>query len=369
MDTTDPDIYFDGNGNCNHCNRALNTLSQYPFNLSNEEKKRELDKLIQIIKKKGKKNEYDCLVGISGGVDSTYITYLVKRLGLRPLAIHLDNLWNTKLSEDNIKRVVEKENIDLITEVVNWEEFSDLQLSFFKAGVPDIEIPSDHAIFILLYDIASKNNIKYIITGNNIVTESILPSKWSNGHTDWKYIKKIQKKFGSKKLTTYPFFSFRKIIKYNFFQNIKMIGLLNYVDYNKEEVFRLLEKEYLYKRYETKHGESIYTYFVQTYVLPERFGFDKRRSHYSSVICSNQMTREEALMKLQKKPLNQEEINELRGIVCEKLKISEEKLDEFMSLPLKYYDDYPNMNNKLWVFLKKIYMKLFIDFSSTRAVE
>lgn len=370
MDKTDPNIKFDNNGYCNHCRQALSTLSKYPFSLSAKEKELELKKLVAKIKKKGKKKKYDCIIGISGGVDSTYLCYYIKKLGLRPLAVHLDNGWNTELSVKNIQSVLDSLGIDLYTHVLKWDEFKDLQLSFLKAGVPDLEIPTDHAIFILLYDIASKYNIKYILTGNNIATESILPSTWSNGHTDWKYIKYIHKKFGTKKLTNFPFFSFGKIIKYNFIQRIKMIGLLNFIEYTKEDALRTLEQKINYKRYDSKHYESVYTRFIQGYILPKRFNFDKRKAHLSSLICSGQITREDALFELRKDPYpNPELLKEDYEYVLKKFNLTTEEFEELMDLPIKYYTDFPNMNGKFWVFAKRIFMKLFVNFFSTRAVE
>ncbi len=360
MDNTDPDIIFDEKGFCNHCTEAIRELSSFPYNLAKQEKEEELKKIISKIKKKGSKHKkYDCVVGVSGGVDSSYVIYLAKKFGLRPLAVHLDNEWNTEISVNNIESIIKKENIDLITQKVNWEEFRDIQLSFLKAGVPDLEVPSDQAIFTYLFDVAAKNNIRYVINGSNTATESILPQRWSNGQFDWKYIKYIQKKFGSKKIETYPINSFFNVLKNHFIKNIKNIRILNYIDYYKEETLKILEKEYSYKRYDNKHGESVYTYFLQSYILPKRFNFDKRKAHLSSLICSNQITRDEALASLKKELLSKDKETELLNLVCEKLDISKEDFDNYMNLPKKYYFDYPNLNNKFWLFLKKIAKFLF----------
>lgn len=360
MDTTDPDIIFDENGFCNHCIEAIKELSSFPFNLTKQQKEEELRKIISMIKEKGSKNKkYDCVVGVSGGVDSSYVLYLMKKFGLRPLAVHLDNEWNTELSVKNVENIIKKENIDLIHQNVNWEEFRDIQISFLKAGVPDLEIPSDHAIFTYLFEEAAKNDIKYIITGSNTATESILPQTWSNGRVDYKYVKHIQKKFGSKKIETFQINSFFKILRTHFIKKIKNIRILNYIDYNKEEALKILEKEYSYKRYDRKHAESIYTYFLQSYILPKRFNFDKRKAHLSALICSNQITREKALTLLEKEPLSRDEETELVNLVCEKLDISREEFDNYMNLPKKYYSDYPNLDNKFYQFLKKILKSLF----------
>ncbi len=360
MDNTDPDIVFDENSFCNHCTEAIGELSGFPFNLAKQQKEEELKKIISTIKKSGSKHKkYDCVVGVSGGVDSSYVIYLVKKFGLRPLAVHLDNEWNTEISVNNIEKIMKKENIDLIIHKVNWEEFSDIQLSFLKAGVPDLELPSDHAIFTYLFGVAAKNKIKYVINGSNTATESILPQKWGSGISDWKYIKYIQEKFGSKKIETYPINGFFNVIKTHLIKRIKNIRILNYVDYYKEETLKILEKEYSYKRYDKKHGESVYTYFLQSYILPKRFNFDKRKAHLSSLICSNQITRDEALTSLKKELLSKDEETELLNLVCEKLDISKEDFDNFMNLPKKDYFDYPNLNNKFMLFLKKMWKSLF----------
>lgn len=356
MDTSDPEIYFDEKNNCNNCNNFFQELKKFPHNLLKKEKEDYLNQIVEKIKEKGKNKKYDCIIGVSGGVDSTYVAYLVKKLGLRPLAVHLDNGWNSELSVKNIENILNKLNIDLYTYVIDWEEFKDLQISFLKASTPDAEIPTDHAIFALLYKIANQNNIKYIIGGNNFNTESILPLSWSMGHNDWKYIKYIHKKFGTKKLKTYPKRTLFNDFYYRWIKKINYIRILDYIEYIKEDALKIIEKELEWKNYGGKHHESIYTKFFQAYILPVKFGFDKRRGHLSTLICSNQITREKAL-----EIINQELYNELdlkRDIeyVSGKLGFTNKEFEEIMKLSVRKFWDYPSYE-KSWYYkiAKKVY--------------
>jgi len=359
MDTTDPDIVFDENGFCNHCTGAIAKLNSYPLNLKKEEKDRELEKIVKKILKTGKNKKYDCAVGVSGGADSSYTLYLVKKLGLRPLAVHVDNGWNSELSVINIEKLLSKLEVDLHTFVLDWDEFKDLQLSFLKSSTPDLEIPTDHALIAALYYVASKYNIKYIISGHNLVTESIAVPKWSHGHYDWRYIKNIQKKYGTKKLKKFPNLSMFKILYEQVFRGITMIRILNYVsDYNKKEIVEFLGKEFGWKNYPTKHGESVYTYFIQSYILPKKFNYDKRRMHLSNLICAGQITREEALEKLKENLFTENELKEMINYVCDKLDITIQEFNELMSLPNKNYYDYPSYETHIFFkVLRNIYKK------------
>ncbi|MBP2201440.1 N-acetyl sugar amidotransferase [Methanococcus voltae] len=359
MDTSDPDITFDENGYCNHCNKALKVLSEPPVGLPKEEKQRALNEVVERIKNDGKGKQYDCIIGVSGGVDSTYVAYLVKKLGLRPLAVHLDNGWNSELSVQNIENTLKILDIELYTYVLDWDEFKDIQKSFLKAGVPDLEIPTDHAINALLYQIAYKYDIKYILNGSNVETEQIGVHSWSNGHYDWRYIELIQKKFGKQKFRTFPHITPLKLIKWNFIKNIRRVRILDYVEYKKENVLNVLEKELTYKRYSKKHGESTYTYFIQNYILPKRFEFDKRKMHFSSLICSGQMTREEAIYELSKPLMAENEISELIEYVCDKFEITKEEFGRYMNLPVKTYFDYPSYNtHPIYRTLRELYKKI-----------
>ncbi|NTZ20256.1 N-acetyl sugar amidotransferase [Paenibacillus sp. JMULE4] len=354
MDTSDPDITFNNMGVCNHCIKydRLKILLD-DKNIYSESK---LEQIIEKIKKDGKNKQYDCIIGVSGGVDSTYVAYKVKEYGLRPLAVHLDNSWNSELAVSNIEKTLKKLNIDLYTHVLDWEEFKDLQLSFLKASVPDMEIPTDHAIVSLLYKMAAKEKTRYIIMGTNIATEAIMPSKWAAGHTDWMYIKSIHNQFGKSKLKDFPHYSMLDYAKYKLVYKQKEISLLNYINYNKAEAMEIIEEKLDWKNYGGKHFESIYTRFIQSYVLPVKFGIDKRKAHLSTLICSGQMTREEALKELEHDSYPLEKVNEDKQYVLKKFGLSESEFDQILNSPKKYYMDYPNMTTTLTYKIgKKLY--------------
>jgi N-acetyl sugar amidotransferase len=338
MDTTDPDIVFDENGICNHCHTYDDLIRESVF--LGAEGKRRLEEIVRKIKKEGKDKKYDCVIGVSGGVDSTYVAYKVKELGLRPLAAHLDNGWDSELAVMNIEQTLKMLNIDLYTHVINWEEFKDLQLSFLKASTPDSEIPSDHAIVSLMYRVAEKFGTKYVLAGYNAKTESHIPSSWSKGYWDWKYIKSVSKQFGRVKLNTYPHVNFWTLQRYR--KNQSWIHILNYLDYNKKDAKNLLIKKLAWKDYGWKHHESIYTRFYQGYILIHKFGYDKRRAHLSSLICAGETNRDEALIELQNEPYPLEMQIEDKQYVIKKLNISEEEFENIMKLPSKSFWDYPS---------------------------
>ena len=298
MDTTDPNIVFDEYGICNHCHHYDNLVLNHV--LKGPEANKELQKVVERIKKDGKGKPYDCIIGLSGGVDSSYVAWLVKKLELRPLAVHLDNGWNTQLAVKNVEQIVSKLGLDLYTIVIDWDEFRDLQLAYLKASVIDLEVTSDHAIIATLYKLAQKYKIGYIINGTNIATESILPYAWYyKWKTDSINLLDIYKKYGSgRKLKTYPKINLLKTIYYTLFLDIKWISILNYVDYQKKNAIELITKELDWKNYGGKHHESLITKFYQSYILPTKTGFDKRRAHLANLICSGQITREEALIEL-----------------------------------------------------------------------
>lgn len=348
MDTSDPDIVFDRQGFCNHCIDKFKRLDSYPFNLSREGKKLELQKLINKIKKDGIYKKYDCVVGISGGVDSSYILHIAKEFGLRPIAFHLDNCWDTQLSKENMYNLVSKLDIPVEHIDVDWEEFKDLQVSFLKSSTPDLEIPTDHALTAVMFNMASKYKTRYILAGYNTQTEYISVPRWSHGHFDWRYIRLIQKRFSTKKLISFPHINPYHLILHNVIRKEKIVKLIDYLpDYNKEQIISLLEKTYNWKKYNTKHGESLYTFFIQSYILPKKFGYDKRKMHLSDLICSGQITREEALKTIEKPLFNDEEINSMIEEVCDKLCISRTMFESYMNLPNKSYYDYPSYNTHL----------------------
>ncbi|MBX7124456.1 MAG: N-acetyl sugar amidotransferase [Cyclobacteriaceae bacterium] len=341
----DPDISFDQDGICNYFYQYKEKAKLRLFN--QEENRGMLTAIVQKIKESGKGKEYDCIIGVSGGVDSTYLAYKVKELGLRPLAIHFDNGWNSELAVKNIENTLKKLEIDLFTYVIDWPEFRSLQLAFLRSSTPDGEIPTDHAIFALFFKIAAEKGIKYIINGNNFETESVMPLTWSYGHIDWKYINWINTRFGTDKLRTYPTISPLKYGWYTFGRGIRIISLLNYMTYNKVEAMEILKTKLDWKYYGGKHYESIYTRFYQGYILPQKFGIDKRKAHLSSLIFAGQMTREQALAELQQPTYPEELLKEDRIFVLKKLGLSEAEFEQIMKAPPKTFRDYPNQYSLL----------------------
>lgn len=338
MDTTDPEITFDENGVCNHCHTYDRLVKQYV--VDGDEGLLQVKRLAEKIRQEGGNRNYDCIIGVSGGVDSTYVAYYVKQLGLRPLAVHVDNGWDTELAVKNIEECLKRLGIDLYTEVLDWEEFRDLQVSVLKASTPDAEIPTDHAINTVLGKMAEKIGVRYIILGTNVRTESHLPRAWSQGHFDWKYIHGLQERFGTFALKTFPHAGF-----FTYYRRLlaqKRVELLNYISYNKQEALQFLQENLGWRYYGGKHHESIYTRFYQGYYLPTKFGFDKRRSHLSSLVCSGEITREQALEELRAPSYAPSIQEEDREYVMKKLGLNEEEFAAIMSAPCKSYWDYPS---------------------------
>jgi N-acetyl sugar amidotransferase len=342
MDTSDPEIVFDHEGVCNHCKSADLLLQQVPYSLEKKLKEKEFQMLISKIKDDGKGKKYDCIIGLSGGVDSSYVAYVLKEAGLKPLAVHLDNGWNSELSVMNIESICRTLKIELFTKVLNWEEFKDIQYSFLRSSTPDSEIPTDHAIFVTLFEVAKQFNLKYILTGINISTESIMPKTWSYGHWDWKYIKGIQKQFGKVKIKDFPHIGFLKLIYYLKVKRIKWVNVLNYLEFNKEDAKKVIQEKLNWRDYGGKHHESLYTKFYQTVILPNKYGIDKRKAHLSSLICSNQITREEALIELSKPVISELEAIAEREYLEKKFNISSAEFDIIMNDTPKTFYDYPN---------------------------
>jgi len=357
MDTSDPDIQFDENGVCNHCRRYDDLVARRVF--SGEEGRQRLAAIVAQIQREGQGKRYDCVIGVSGGVDSTYVAWKAKELGLRPLAVHLDNGWDSELAVSNIHKALKRLDIDLYTHVIDWEEFRDLQLAFLRASTPDSEIPTDHAIVALMRQMAERVGVRYILAGYNLRTESHLPRAWSRGHMDWRYIKSVHRLFGRRPLKTFPHMGFWTYYRYRLTQ--RMVHILNYVDYVKADARRLLEQELGWQYYGGKHYESIYTRFYQGYILPRKFGYDKRRSHLSSLICSGEITREEALAELQQPPYPPALQEEDMEYVIKKLGLTPQEFEEIMQLPKKTYWDYPSYGwieeSVVYKAIRAIYMR------------
>jgi N-acetyl sugar amidotransferase len=357
MDTTgDPDITFDENGVCNYYYEFLSNLNiRVPPKESAEIK---LNSIISKIKKSGRGKPYDIIIGVSGGVDSTYTAWLVKKFGLRPLAVHLDNGWDSELAVQNIENILNKLEIDLYTEVLDWTMFKDLQLSFLKASTPDGEIPSDHAIWATLYNVANKFDVKYIISGMNFRNEGLLPPSWVRGLLDYKYIKSVHKLFGKTTLENYPHLTKLKFLYFNMIKRIKVLSFINYIDFNKNDAMKIIEEELNWKYYGGKHYESNYTKFYQGYVLPNKFNIDKRRAHYTCLILSTgEITRDQALSMLKEPILNPNQVDQDKLYIQKKLGISENEFNEIMNLPVKSIFDYPN-SFKMELMFRKILLLL-----------
>ncbi len=336
----DPDIEIDGEGLCNHCRRYDELLPKRVF--PGEVGRIALEKLVDAIKVRGRGQDYDCLIGVSGGVDSTFVAYLTKKYGLRPLAVHLDNGWNSELAVKNIELTLSKLGIDLYTEVLDWDEFRDLQMSFLKASTTDMEIPTDHAILAVLWKRALSHGIKYIISGMNFRTESTFVQSWTYGHWDWRYIRGLQKRFGSRLLRTFPHFTLFDLFYAHVVRGVRSVSILNYIDYDKEAAMKILSDELGWKYYGGKHYESVYTRFIQGYILPQKFGVDKRYGHLSDLVRSGLMTRSKALEEIEKPPYPEDLFAKDYGFVLKKFGITDEEFQSIMSAPVRTYRDYEN---------------------------
>ena len=352
MDTSDPEISFDEKGVCNHCRGYEKNKLLIP---TKEEKQRQLQAMVDFCKKNGKGKKYDCIIGVSGGVDSTFLAYKVKELGLRALAVHLDNGWDAELAVSNIRSVLKKLDIELYTYVLDWEEFRSLQVAFLKASTPDSEIPTDHAIGALIKGLAIDEDIP-LIWGVNFSSESVLPRTWSQGHMDWGYIKNVNKLFGNKKLKDFPHYSVFKRIYWNRMKKLKIISLLDYIDYDKEKAKKFLIEKLGWRDYGGKHHESIYTKFFQAYILPVKFGFDKRRAHLSSLILAGQINRKDALKELEEPLYDEKELQEHLIYVPKKLGLTREEFDEIMNTPPGKYEDFsPRFPKVIYKLEKKLF--------------
>jgi len=346
MDTTDQKIEFDEHGVCDHCKTFYEkVLPTWQFGNHSVE---QLENLTKKIKKAGKNRDFDCIIGMSGGIDSSYLVYVAKEiLGLRPLVFHVDAGWNSRIAVTNIENIVDKLGLDLYTEVIDWEEMKDLQLAFLKSGVSHIDTPQDHSFFATMYKFANKHNVKNILTGANFSTECIRnPIEWMYYQSDTTQIRDIHNKFGERALSQFPLTS---ILWYKvwlpYFKDIKVHTPLNLMPYVKEDAKKLLIEKFDWQTYPQKHFESRFTKFYESYWLPERFGYDVRKVQLSSLILTEQMSRPEALRSLQKPSYNKEEIRQEIEFVANKLDISVDELNSYLQLPTKSYRDYRSQEN------------------------
>lgn len=341
MDTSDSNITFDARGWCDYCNNYFDNI--LPNWHTDERGEREISRQAEEVRRWGRNRSHDCLLGISGGVDSSYLAWLAKeKLGLRPLVFHVDAGWNSQQAVNNIERIVDALGLDLHTEVVNWAEMRDLQLAFFKAQVPHLDTPQDHAFFAALYNFAAKHGFRYILNGGNYSTECVRePLEWHYHASDLRQLKDIHQRFGSQPLETFPLADiFTYKLYYRFVKGIRVLRPLNYVPYIKEDAMQFLVERFGWQRYAHKHYESRFTRFYEGFWLPTKFGFDKRRAHFSSLILTKQMTREEALARIAQPAYDEATIREDFEYVATKLDIGVAELEALLRGSNKSFRDY-----------------------------
>lgn len=337
MDTTDPDIRFDGNGVCHYVGEYRAFVASLP---GEEERQRLLEERIAAIKQLGKGREYDCVLGLSGGVDSSYMAYLAKQYDLRPLVVHFDNGWNSELAVKNIEELVTRLGFDLQTLVMDWEEFRDLQRSYFLASVVDIEVPTDQMILGTVHRLAAKHKIRTILTGTNHATEWLLPRSWIYRKADAVNMRAIHARFGTVPLKRSPTFGVRDRLLYTYLRGIRSFAILDHVDYGKAKAKSLLMGELGWRDYGGKHYESVFTRFYQGYVLPRKFGVDKRRAHLSNLILSGEITREEALAELEQPTYDPTLQHEDLQYVSKKLGFTVEEMQTILAAPPVQHEAY-----------------------------
>jgi N-acetyl sugar amidotransferase len=335
----DPDLDMSG-GECNHCRRYDMLLATRI--VPEEQRQQQLQKIVAAIKRAGRNREYDCVIGVSGGVDSTYVALKVVELGLRPLAVHVDNGWDSEMAVSNIEKMLTILSIDLQTVVLDLREFYDLQRAFLMASTPDIDIPTDHAIQAALWQCARRHNIKYIISGMNFATESISVPSWSYGHSDWRYIKDVQREFGECRLKTYPHYSLRLLLWTSMVRRIRIVSILNYMNYNRVAAIEEITTHLNWTAYQGKHFESIYTRWAQGRLLPYKFGIDKRRGHLSDLINSGQISRPAALSQIDEDFYPERLVRADEDLFKKKLALSDAQLDDILCAPVASFRDFRN---------------------------
>jgi len=343
MDTSDSLIDFDDVGVCDHCRTYDQKIA--PIWQMGEGRDDELATIVDRIKKDGRGKDFDCILGMSGGIDSSYLLYLVtEKLGLKPLVFHVDAGWNSQIAVNNIERLVDGLGLDLYTHVIDWQEIKSLQRAYFKSGVPHIDTPQDHAFFATMYKFAADNKIKNIVTGGNYSTECVRnPKEWMYHQSDSMQLRDIYKQHGDAPLKTYPITNilWHKVYL-PYFKGIKLHRLLDFLPYDKESATQFLVDNYGFERYPQKHFESRFTRFYESYWLTEKFGYDTRKVQFSSLILTGQMSREEALMKLESPAYDPNTVHLEFEYIASKLDMSKEELTECFELPNRTYKDYAN---------------------------
>lgn len=342
MDTSDPHIIFDENGVSDYYHNFHNVMQ--PNWHTGEEGMKQLVSIADKIKKEGVGKDFDCILGLSGGLDSSYAVYVAKEImGLRPLVFHVDAGWNTQQAVGNIEKLIDGLNLDLYTEVINWEEMKDLQVAFLRSQIPDQDLPQDYAFFSGLYKFARKNKIKYILTGSNISTECCRePEEWGGyAGIDTTLTHDIHKKFGTRPLKTFPLVDILSYkIYYKYVYGMEVFKPLDLLPYIKEDAEKLLEEKFGWQRFQHKHHESRFTRFYEDYWLPKKFGFEKRRAHFSSLILTGQMTREEALERIAKPEMDEQFLRQEFEYVANKLDLTVDELEAIFQGENKTYKDY-----------------------------
>lgn len=346
MDVSDPEIRFSENGYCNHCSGYLSGYWERRPPAAVREAR--LQELVGEMKQKGKSKKYDCVLGISGGVDSCYVACMLKELGLRVLLVHMDNGWNAEEAVCNIRNTATSLGFDYVSYVLDWEEFRDIQLAFLKASVVEAETPTDIAIQGALHRIAARHGVQYIISGGNMATEGILPRLWHYNAKDTVYFNAIVRQFGKTgKVKLFPQFGYRTEAYYKIVRGIRTVYLLNYLDFSKKEAVVMLREQMGWKDYGGKHYESRYTRFVQSYLLPVKFGLDYRKATLSTQICTGEVLREAALRVLEHPPYEKLDLPAEKQYISKKLGITPEELDAIIAAPPRRYSDYPNDEKRL----------------------
>ena len=342
MDTTDSKIIFDEQGVCDHCRNFEKNIK--PYWDPNKENREELMKVADQIRKDGAGHDYDCILGLSGGADSSYLAYIAKEImHLRPLIYVVDTGWNLNVAVENIEKIVKGLDLDMYTDVINWKEMSDFQLSMFKSGISSCDAPQDHAIFASMYNYAVKHHIKWVLTGSNNSTEFVRPPVEWIYMNDLRMYKDIHKKFGKREMKTYPtcgMLKYRLLYRYVF--GMKRFYPLDYVVYDKAEAEKFLHEHYGWTKYENKHYENVFTRFFEGYYLPTKFGFDTRKNVFSTQILAGTMTREEALEKLKTNPYDTDQMEQDKEYIAKKLGITVEEFDAIIASPPKTPEDYKN---------------------------
>lgn len=354
MDTTNPDLKLDENGVCSRCNEIKNTI--IPVWNYGREKEKQLAQKIEEIKIAGKGKKYDCLIGLSGGLDSSFVLHMaVTEWKLRPLVLHINSGWNLPVGEKNIKVLVDKLGVDFFEEKIDWEQERDFQLALFKAGISSLDIPQDIAFVRMVSDYTKKYKISYLLNGGNISTEVVTnPKAWLYGANDRRFLKDILKQYGTVDMHGYPFLKsyFQKILEKLLFKATKIFKPLDYIYYTKKEATNILINEYGWEPYEQKHFESLITKFIEGYWNPKRFNADIRKCQLSSLVVTGQMSREKALEQLQNPSISDEEGKELFSQVAQKLEISEKELQSYFDMPIKRYEDYKNNKKQVEIIVK-----------------